>query len=96
MVVNCASNEYFSAVDVKALGARVVTPVFKDVRDGKARILAFFAKQARGAMARWAIEHRVTDAEVLKQAEVMGYRFMPEVSTEDRWEFHRPQPPKKS
>jgi cytoplasmic iron level regulating protein YaaA (DUF328/UPF0246 family) len=92
-VVNCASNEYFSAVDTAALDAIVITPVFKDVKDGKARVLSFFAKQARGAMVRWAIANRVTEAEQLKQCTAMGYRFMSELSTGTRWEFHREQPP---
>ncbi|MCO4744510.1 MAG: peroxide stress protein YaaA [Proteobacteria bacterium] len=92
-VVNCASNEYFSAVQTKALDATVITPVFKDVKEGKARVLSFFAKQARGAMVRWAIQNRVSHAEQLKDCTAMGYSFMPELSTATRWEFHRKQPP---
>lgn len=93
VVVNLASNEYFSAVNAKRLKARVVTPSFKDVKGGKARVLSFFAKKARGAMVRWAIEHRVDDPEALKRCDAMGYRFDPGLSTEDKWTFTRPQPP---
>jgi cytoplasmic iron level regulating protein YaaA (DUF328/UPF0246 family) len=92
-VVNLASNEYFSSVNTKKLDATVITPVFRDIKDGKARTLSFFAKQARGAMVRWAVVNRVTDAEQLEQCDVMGYTFVPEASTADRWEFHRQQPP---
>jgi uncharacterized protein len=92
-VVNLASDEYFSALDKKRLRARVVTPVFQDVKDGNARALFLFVKRARGAMARWMIEHRVERAEELQGAEVLGYRFLPEASEGTRWVFRRPQPP---
>jgi cytoplasmic iron level regulating protein YaaA (DUF328/UPF0246 family) len=92
-VVNLASDEYFSAVDRKALRAPVVTPVFQDTRDGRSRSLFLFVKRARGAMVRWAIEHRVDRAEGLKDAEIDGYRFAAEASEGDRWVFRRPQPP---
>lgn len=95
-VVNLASNEYFSAVDAGALKATVVTPVFKEEKDGKLRQLQFFAKRARGLMARWAVENRITRAEALKDFDVNGYRFQGDGSDERTWLFSRPQPPKKS
>ena len=91
-VVNLASKEYFSAVDQAALGANVITPVFKEEKDGKLRQLQFFAKRARGMMARWAIEHRITDAEQLKAFDQEGYRFDPDRSDSETWLFHRQQP----
>ncbi len=95
-VVNLASNEYFGAVDRKALKAPVVTPVFKDVKDGEAKIISFFAKRARGMMARWAAENRIERAEDLKDFAVEGYAFRPGDSKDDLWVFSRPQPaPKK-
>ncbi|MEO1135101.1 MAG: peroxide stress protein YaaA [Pseudomonadota bacterium] len=95
-VVNLASNEYFSAVDKNALKAPVVTPVFKDVKNGKARTLMFFAKRARGSMARWAAQNRIERAEDLKGFDVDGYKFKAGDSTDDLWVFSRPQPaPKK-
>ncbi|MEZ4237637.1 MAG: peroxide stress protein YaaA [Myxococcota bacterium] len=95
-VVNLASDEYFSAIDRKRLQARVVTPVFQDVKAGKARSLFLFVKRARGAMTRWLVEQRVERAEALKEAEVLGYRFVAEASEGDRWVFRRPQPPSPS
>jgi uncharacterized protein len=92
-VVNLASDEYFSAVDGGALEAAVVTPVFQDVKDGKARALFLFVKRARGAMTRWIVTHRVDRPEGLKDAEIDGYRFVAEASDEARWVFRRPQPP---
>ena len=95
-VVNLASNEYFKAVGKRRLRVPVITPAFKDVKNGKARVISFYAKRARGAMARWMVTHRVEHAEALKAAEPLGYRFDPESSTETRWVYTRPQPPKKS
>ncbi len=96
-VVNLASNEYFKSVDKKALKGRIVTCEFKDINDeGKPRTLGFFAKRARGAMARWIIENRAEDVEQLKTAEVDGYRFNASLTKGDSWVFSRPQPPKKS
>ncbi len=95
-IVNLASKEYFGAVDRSALKGRVVTPVFKEEKDGQLRQLQFFAKRARGLMARWAVRNRIEDAEALKGFDVEGYAFSPEGSGEDNWLFTRPQPPAKS
>ena len=57
-IVNVASQEYFGVVQPKDLPGPVITPVFKDIKDGKARVISFFAKKARGMMVRWALEHR--------------------------------------
>jgi cytoplasmic iron level regulating protein YaaA (DUF328/UPF0246 family) len=96
-VVSLASNEYAKAVDRKALKAPFLTINFKDVKDGKARALMFFAKPARGLMARWAIENRIDRAEDLKKFNGGGYKFSKELSSNDEWVFTRPQPaPKKA
>lgn len=95
VVVNLASNEYFSAVDRKALDAEVITPSFKDEKDGKLRALQFFAKRARGSMARWAIDNRVEDAAALKKSNADKYKFNAKNSTASDWLFTRPQPPLK-
>ena len=95
-VVNLASQEYFRAVDRKALKARIVTCEFKDVKEGKARTLGFFAKRARGAMARAIVEGRIEDVEGLKTLTVEGYRYSPDLSKGDTWVFTRPQPPLKA
>ena len=75
-LVNCASQEYFGAVDRKALGLNVVTPQFYDVKNGKPAIISFFAKKARGAMARFIVDQRVTDPEGLRDFDTGGYRFL--------------------
>lgn len=92
-IVNLASNEYFSAVRVKDLESPVLQLSFQDVKDGRARTISFFAKRARGAMARWIIEHRPAHAEDLKAANPEGYAFDAEASTETRWVYRRQQPP---
>lgn len=95
-IVNLASKEYFTAVDRDALKARVVTPVFKDEKDGKLRALQFFAKRARGAMARAAAQKRITRADDLKKLTVDNYRFDATLSSKTEWMFTRPQPPRKT
>ncbi|MBI1394291.1 MAG: peroxide stress protein YaaA [Alphaproteobacteria bacterium] len=95
-IVNLASKEYFGAVDPKALKGPVITPVFKEEKDGKLRQLQFFAKRARGLMARWAIRNRIEDTARLKDFDVDGYAFSPDGSDDEAWLFTRPQPPLKS
>lgn len=92
VLVNLASNEYFKAVKKKALKARVITPTFKEIKDGKARVISFLAKKARGMMARYAVDNRLTDAEALKAFDLEGYRFDPKASTDSDWVFSRKQP----
>lgn len=95
-IVNLASNEYFSAAAADALKFPVVTASFKEEKDGKLRSLQFFAKRARGLMARWAIDNRATRAEDLKDFAVDGYKFRPKESGARDWLFARPQPPLKA
>ncbi|MWD27938.1 peroxide stress protein YaaA [Aquicoccus sp. SCR17] len=92
VLVNCASQEYFGAVPESALKLRIVTPVFKEERDGEAKIVSFFAKRARGAMARYIIEHRLTDPEGLKDFDSGGYAYDAAASTPDSPVFVRPYP----
>lgn len=75
VLINLASNEYFKSVKKKALDGMVVTPVFKDYKNGKYKVISFFAKKARGLMARYIIENQVADVEGLKDFDVDGYRF---------------------
>ncbi len=91
-VINLASNEYFSAVDRSALKANVITPAFKEEKDGRLKTLMFYAKRARGLMARWAIENRVTSPSDFKNFSVDGYKFEAEGSDDANWLFTRPQP----
>lgn len=95
VVINLASNEYFSAVDRSALDAEVITPTFKDEKDGKLRALQFFAKRARGSMARWIIDNRIDDPDLVKKSTADGYKFRAKESTSTDWLFSRPQPPLK-
>ena len=92
-VVNCASGEYFGAVDRKALKAPVIACRFLEEQEGEARILSFFAKRARGAMARFAIDNRIERAADLKAFDRDGYVFQPHLSSDDEMTFSRPQPP---
>lgn len=95
VVVNLASNEYFSAVDQDALDAEIITPSFKDEKDGKLRSLQFYAKRARGSMTRWIIDNRIDDPEALKKCDADGYKFRAKGSTATDWLFARQQPPAK-
>ncbi|WP_133471940.1 peroxide stress protein YaaA [Paraglaciecola marina] len=75
VLVNLASNEYFKAVQPKVLNAEVYTPVFQDCKNGQYKVISFFAKKARGMMARYIIENRLTDVNQLKEFDSAGYEF---------------------
>ena len=89
VIVNLASQEYFKAVDRKTLQARVVECVFQDFKNGQYKIISFFAKRARGLMARFAIEHKVKTVEQLKAFNLEGYVFASDVSDADTLVFRR-------
>ena len=89
-LINLASNEYFGAVDARAIDARIVSPMFLDSKDdGEPRIVSFFAKGARGAMAGWIIRSRIKSPRALREFEGMGYRYDPERSRTDQPVFTR-------
>lgn len=92
VLVNCASKEYFGAADRAALKLRVITPQFMEVRDGQPRIVSFFAKRARGAMARFLATTRATDPVDIKAFSAGGYQFDADLSEGDEWVFVRPYP----
>jgi cytoplasmic iron level regulating protein YaaA (DUF328/UPF0246 family) len=92
-LINLASQEYFGAVDAKALKLPVVTCRFLEEKDGQLRQLSFFAKKARGLMARFAIDGRIEKAEDLKAFDTAGYGFKKALSNDVDWVFARPQPP---
>ncbi len=92
-LVNAASQEYFGAVDLKALELPVVNLRFLEEKDGEAKVISFYAKKARGLMARYAIDNRIEKATDLKAFDAEGYRFQAGVSSDDEWVFSRPQPP---
>ena len=89
ILVNCASQEYFGAVPVKTLRPRVITPVFMEDRGSGPKIVSFFAKRARGAMARYIVENRLTDAEALKEFGSGGYAYDTDLSEGNKWVFLR-------
>jgi hypothetical protein len=92
VLVNCASQEYFGAVDLKALKPRVITPVFMEDKNGTVKIVSFYAKKARGAMARYIIQHRLTDPSALLDFDTGGYAYQPKLSEPDRPVFLRDYP----
>lgn len=91
-IVNLASQEYFGAVKAKALNWPVITCRFLEEKDGEAKIISFYAKKARGLMARFAADNRAKKAEDLKDFNIDGYRFQPSRSEGGDWVFSRPQP----
>ena len=88
-LINLASEEYFKVVRPKALPANVITPIFQDWKGGKYKIISFFAKRARGLMARYAAQHAIKTPEKLKNFDSEGYAFVPDASTETAWMFRR-------
>lgn len=88
-VVNLASIEYFKSINVKNLDAEVITPVFKDWKGDKYKIISFYAKKARGLMVGYAIRNRIEDVEKLKQFDSEGYRYNAAMSSAREWVFTR-------
>jgi cytoplasmic iron level regulating protein YaaA (DUF328/UPF0246 family) len=89
VVINLASHEYFSAVKPKLLKAEIVTPIFKDQKNGQYKIISFFAKKARGMMSAYIIQNRITNPQAIKQFNVAGYGFDSDMSSEHEWVFTR-------
>ncbi|GAB3525710.1 peroxide stress protein YaaA [Photobacterium alginatilyticum] len=89
ILVNLASNEYFKSVKPKKLDAQLITPVFKDCKNGNYKVISFYAKKARGMMARYIIDNKINSVEDLKQFDVAGYYFVPAESTDKELVFKR-------
>ena len=89
IVVNLASEEYFRSVDLKTLKARVVSCVFEDYKNGKYKIISFYAKRARGLMARYAIDKKITSVKKLENFNAEGYGFEAALSGPERLVFRR-------
>jgi len=96
VLVNLASNEYFKAVDTRALKARVVECVFQEGKGGQYKIISFMAKRARGLMARYAATHRLVQPEQLRAFDLEGYAWSAAQSTPDALVFRRIAPVKKA
>lgn len=95
-LINLASNEYFKSIKPKLLKGRLLNINFKEEKDGKAKIIAIFAKRARGMMTDYIIRNRIENSEDIKKFDTAGYRFSEELSDDKQWTFVRPQPEKKS
>ncbi|WP_420317100.1 peroxide stress protein YaaA [Ekhidna sp.] len=89
IILNLASNEYFKSVDKKDIPARVIDVEFKHLKNGKYKIISFYAKKARGLMSRFMIEHQITNPEDLRAFDYEGYYFDEEASTENKLAFKR-------
>lgn len=89
VLINLASQEYFKSVDVKQLKARIITPVFKDWKNGEYKIISFYAKKARGLMCRYQLLNRIDQPEGLKDFDLEGYQYQPQQSEGDSWVFTR-------
>ncbi len=89
VLVNLASNEYFKSVKKKELDGRLVTPQFKDWKNGQYKMISFYAKKARGLMCRYAIQNRITQANDLKGFNLEGYYFSEDQSDNNNWVFLR-------
>lgn len=89
VLINLASNEYFKAIEAKKLKARIITPVFKDWKNGQHKMISFYAKKARGLMSRYIIDNKLEQPEDIKQFDYDGYRFNADMSKENEWVFIR-------
>lgn len=88
-LVNCASNEYFDCVDKNQIKTTIITPVFKENKNGVLKIISFNAKRARGMMAKYIIENKITEPSDLKKFNVDNYKFDPKLSTQTDFVFTR-------
>lgn len=93
VLINLASQEYFGVVDSAQIEARIITPVFKDLKNGRYKMISFFAKRARGLMAAYLIKNRVATYKALRAFDWEGYRFSAENSTDNQLLFLRDQAP---
>ncbi|MES2587104.1 MAG: peroxide stress protein YaaA [Pseudomonadota bacterium] len=91
VLLNLASEEYFKVLQAKSLGCPVISPVFQDAKDGKYKIISFYAKRARGLMARYVVENRITDPADLKDFNLDGYKYVASESKPEKPLFRRPE-----
>jgi len=92
VLVNLASNEYYKSVKPKQINGRILNIDFKETKAGKTRIIAFYAKKARGMMADFILKNRLEKPEDIQSFDTAGYRYDANLSTDDRWTFERIQP----
>lgn len=89
VLLNLASNEYFKAIQIKKLKARIISPQFKDAKNGQYKLISFFAKKARGMMTRYVVKNQITQLEKLKEFNYGGYYFNDRLSKGEQWVFTR-------
>lgn len=89
VLLNLASNEYFKSIQKKKLNYEVITPVFKDYKNGQFKIISFYAKKARGMMARFIIKNRIKKVEEIKAFNLGNYHYNEELSKNKEWVFTR-------
>ena len=89
VLINCASVEYFSAVERDTLKPRIITPQFLDMKAGAPKVVSFFAKKARGSMARYIVQNRVRDPQDLKDFDLGGYKYQPDMGEDGTMVFLR-------
>lgn len=88
-LINLASNEYFKAIDQKKIDVEIITPAFKDLKNGQYKMISFYAKKARGLMSRFIVVNKITDPEDLKAFDLDGYYFNNDLSKDKNWVFTR-------
>ncbi len=88
-LINLASNEYFKAIEKNSVNGSIITPAFKDWKNGQFKMISFYAKKARGLMVRYAAENKITNPQDLKNFDLDGYRFAEDMSTDTGWTFTR-------
>ena len=91
-LINLASNEYFKAVKPKALNGEIITPAFKELKNGDYKMIGVYAKKARGLLSRYIIQNQLSDIEDIKSFDVDGYKFNKKVSSGNNWVFTRKIP----
>ena len=89
VIINLASTEYFKVIKTQLLKNRIITPVFKEFKNGQYSVVMMYAKHARGAMARYLIEQNISEIEQLKLYDVDGYQYNDLLSSNDEWIFTR-------
>ena len=89
ILVNCASNEYFNVININNLSLKVITPIFMERKNGKEKIISFYAKNARGTMTRFIIQNRLQSEEDLKKFDLDGYNYNADKSSEGKLVFIR-------
>jgi len=92
MLINLASNEYFDVLDPSRIEARIITPIFKDLKNGRYKFLSCFAKKARGLMSSYIVKNRVSTLKSLKDFDLQGYYYSEDLSRGDQWIFLRDNP----